>query len=154
MSARLIDFDEFENLTTSILKNGQMVRFTAHGSSMHPFIQDGDVVEVHQTKPDGLIPGDVVLARLFDGRLVVHRVIRIFADNILIQGDSLICPDGMIHLSNVLGQVDVISRQGKRIPFDSLNMKSFSRFLLIKQLSRNLFHRVTQRIRRTISALK
>jgi len=154
MSARLLDFDEFEILTTSILEIGQMVRFTAHGSSMHPFIQDGDVVEVHQTKPNGLTPGDVVLARLFDGRLVVHRVIRIFPESILIQGDALPYPDGLIPLGNVLGQVKVISRLGKLIQFDSLSMKTLTRFHLIKQFTRNLFHRATLRIRRTFSALK
>ena len=128
MSARLLDFEDFETLTTSILQDGKKVRFKAHGDSMHPFIQDGDVVEVRHVKSNKIKPGDIVLSRLPDGRLVVHRVIQKYFDSFLIQGDALPYPDGLIPLHNIFGLVDAIFRQGKSISFDSLYMKFLTRF--------------------------
>lgn len=88
---------------------------------MMPFVRDGDLLEV---APAGAIRrGDVVLRRLGPGRLIAHRVRRIRGDGdtqwVLTQGDALSKPDGEAALSDVLGEVIAVERQGRRLTLNA-----------------------------------
>jgi hypothetical protein len=58
------------------LERGQRVSMTVNGSSMSPFIRDGDVVELELLRS---LPrqGDVVLVQCPEERYVLHQVVRI-----------------------------------------------------------------------------
>ncbi len=131
----LVGFDEFESLAADILQNEMRLRFKARGGSMRPFIRDGDLVEIQRVASGALQRGDVVLCRLENGRLVVHRVIRTGPQDVLIQGDAFSRPDGRVAYSDVLGQVVVIWRQGKALRLNGFWMKIFvSAWLLLAPL--------------------
>jgi signal peptidase len=116
ISLKLPDFAE---LSAGILERGGVFRFRAHGSSMYPFIRDGDVVVVRPTDPAELKTGDIVLYSFDSDRMVVHRIVgRRHADEgviFLTRGDSLRQSDGWIRPSRVLGRVERLRRGRKNI---------------------------------------
>lgn len=138
----LVDADEFATLTTSILSEGQVLRFQARGDSMRPFIKNGDLVEVHAVSKKVLVRGDVALCRLENGRLVVHRVIKVNKDSLLLQGDALHYTDGLVSQENVLGRVDKVDHHGKSIQLD----RPWLRFLVSLWLPLTVLHRLGYQI--------
>lgn len=119
MSERLISFEEFESISTKILSSGMQLRFKANGSSMRPFIYDGDVVTIVRVEVQRLKRGEVILARLESGRIVVHRILRCEGQSFLVQGDALLHPDGYVSYENILGKVVSINRAGREHYLDT-----------------------------------
>ncbi|MBN1665697.1 MAG: S24/S26 family peptidase [Anaerolineales bacterium] len=118
MSAALIKGPEFEVLAGDLLGRGHHLRFQAEGASMAPFIQAGDRLEVAPWPPERVRRGMVLLARLGDGRLVAHRVLRCRRDQsglvFLLRGDANPCPDGWLGAAELLGRVIAVERAGLR----------------------------------------
>jgi signal peptidase I len=105
------------DLMLTVLQKGRPFRFRALGSSMSPFIRDGDVliIQPKSGKKPGL--GQVVAFILPEsGLLMVHRVIQQRGPHFLVQGDNL--PghiDGMLTEDDILGTVTEVKRAGKRV---------------------------------------
>jgi hypothetical protein len=113
--------DDLGALSALILERGGSLRFRARGNSMRPFICDGDVLLVRpglETRP-----GDVVLCRPGDGRLLAHRVTRVDRQSrqcsMLLQGDACPWSDGLVSLDNVLGRVVAVERGARKIRLDA-----------------------------------
>jgi hypothetical protein len=113
--------DDFGALSAAVLEHGNSLRFRACGNSMRPFIRDGDVLLVRpglETRP-----GDVVLCRARDGRILAHRVARVHRQSrphtILLHGDACPWPDGLVPLENVLGRVVAVERGTRRVRLDA-----------------------------------
>ena len=79
------------------------LRARTSGHSMWPFLRDGDFVTILPDRPVHL--GAVVLAAT-PSRLVLHRVIALRKDGLLLKGDAMAHPDGVIARSEVLGVLD------------------------------------------------
>ncbi len=108
-----IDHPEFAVLASEFLSRGLRLRFRASGGSMAPEIRSGDVVEVAPLGSDRSVRrGDIVLCRLPNGGIVLHRVVRIRGRRgerrILPKGDALAGPDGWIDPESVLGRAVVV----------------------------------------------
>ena len=105
----IVDQAEFGSLAEEILKTGRVVRFRAHGDSMRPFLWDGDLIELASLAPDAVRKGEIVLCRRSDGRLLLHRVMKAGGEagcgRLLVQGDGLAYPDGVISAHQVIGKV-------------------------------------------------
>ncbi len=110
---------EFEQLAVQVLESGHGLRFQARGSSMHPAVRDGDILDVRPTRIAELDVGDIVLYRSSRSGIVVHRVagIRRQAEKtiLLVKGDSAPRPDSPVDESQVLGRVESIERLGRTI---------------------------------------
>ena len=119
MPEREIDTGEFEALAADILKADGTLRFRARGDSMRPFIRNDDMIELEQAQPGRLRFGDVVLCRLGNGRLVVHRITRLKDGAARVQGDARAMPDGWVPLAQVLGRVTAVERGGRHFRLDS-----------------------------------
>ena len=105
-------------LSRAVLERGAAFRFRAMGGSMHPMIQNGDVLTVAPLGCGTLSLGDVVEFRHpGHGGLRVHRVVGRRNGAYLVQGDGLTEPDGWIPRENILGRVTEITRRGRRIHF-------------------------------------
>ncbi len=150
----LLEFDEFESLAASILREGQNLRFRARGASMHPFIQDGDLIEVQPIGADPIHRGDVVFCRLPDNRLVVHRVIQVGQSGLLIQGDALPHPDGHVPVENVHGRVALILHRGKPLRLNSTGMIMLARGWHLLTILRQVPARLSSRVRRAFFSQK
>lgn len=71
---------------SSLLLEGRSVVLMTKGNSMLPFIRGGkDSVELLRRIPFKV--GDIALARLPDGRFVLHRIIEL-SDTVILKGDG------------------------------------------------------------------
>jgi len=105
------------DLLQGVLDKGAPFGFKVKGSSMYPFIKDGDVITL---SPLTLHPPRLgtVVAFVYpgSGKLAVHRVVGKKGDSsLLIMGDRCSEPDGAIPKINILGVVTRVERDGKRI---------------------------------------
>jgi hypothetical protein len=123
MSFLELNSGEFHSLAKHILGGGHRLRFQASGTSMQPFIQHGDVLEAAPLSAAWIKCGEVVLLEAGDGRFLAHRVIKIRLHDgmpiYLIKGDSSRLPDGWFQPGNLLGRVEFIHREGRRINLTS-----------------------------------
>jgi signal peptidase I len=123
----------FIELLQATLAKGVPFTFRARGSSMHPFIKDGDVITVSPLGEDAPGLGDVVA--FVQGeieKLVVHRVIRIKANSYFIKGDGTTGIDSPVPRINVLGLVTRVKRGRKRV-FIGLGPERFLIALLTRK---------------------
>ena len=114
---------ELEALAGEVLRAGCAVRFRARGASMWPSIRDGDVVKIQPMGSTAIRRGDVVLYYSGQGRLVAHRVANRCTQQgcveLLMQGDALTRPDGLVPQEQVLGRLVAIQRSGRCVRLDT-----------------------------------
>ena len=112
-----LDDDTFLDLSAEILRQGGSFQFRAHGSSMVPFIRDGDLLTVAPVAPAGLEIGDVVLFRTRRDRLLAHRLVhkseRGSEWTLEMQGDARLSSDRPVPGERVLGRVVRVQRDGR-----------------------------------------
>ena len=103
-------------LLTAVLEKGSRFRFRAGGFSMAPFVRDGDILTVSRLSRSTPGLGDLVAVTNSEAdRLLVHRVIARKEDAVLVKGDNLACPDGLVPRDRVLGRVTRIERNARRV---------------------------------------
>lgn len=106
------------DLIVAVTGKGKSFRFQAGGSSMYPFIKDGDVLTVAPVSDGRVRVGEVVaFRRLGTDRLSVHRIVGKAGCNYLIQGDNNYQPDGLVPEANIIGRITNIERKGRAITF-------------------------------------
>ncbi len=123
MPERVISNTDLDALAYLVLQAGCALRFRARGTSMQPFLQDGDVVELAPLGKRSVGWGEVALVRAPGGGLLLHRVYRTRRLNgvrqILVRGDNRPASDGWINPDDVLGRVHRAWRGGRRLPITS-----------------------------------
>ena len=115
------------DISTELLANGYSVRFRAPGNSMHPAINDGELIIVKPVMPSDLKRGDIVLYRLNSG-VIAHRVVRILrkkdgAPSFLLQGDAAGACDYPVEAHQILGKVTSVQRDGRSVNLYSIRAK-------------------------------
>lgn len=84
---------------------------------MLPSIPDGALVRVRPlAHHESARRGEVVLARRSDGAPVIHRVVRIDGETALLQGDNLPKPDALIPIPHIIGVIDRVDYDARRLP--------------------------------------
>lgn len=113
---------EFKELSEEILGSGKYLRFQACGGSMHPFIKNGQIIQVRSTKISEINAGDIVFYRSLDNRMVVHRIIKKCRENgriaFLVKGDSASHFDEYVYPERISGKVVAIEKNNKTIRMD------------------------------------
>ncbi len=132
----------------AVLANGAQFRFRARGFSMHPFIQDGDLITVLPPDGHGPKPGGVVaFCHPETQKLVVHRVLAAFAEGCIIRGDSAPEADGFIRLENLLGAVGRVERDGRQVRLGLGPERRLIAWLSRRNLLQPFLHRTYQVLR-------
>jgi len=107
----------FAELMEAVLKKNVPFRFTASGSSMSPFIRDGDVLIISPVSLR-LRRGDVVpFINPSSNQLMVHRILDVSREGCLIKGDNNSVPDGRIPTSIIIGRVVRVEQGGRPTRF-------------------------------------
>jgi GNAT superfamily N-acetyltransferase len=102
-------------LARTLLERGKPFRFTAHGYSMSPFIQDGDVIMLAPCNDAPQVGEVVAFINPENDRLVVHRLIAETIDGLVIKGDNVPESDGVFAPAQILGRVVRVERDGKTV---------------------------------------
>ena len=128
-----------KELLESVFQKKMPFRFKAGGFSMSPFIKDGDILTV---SPLGKVPpriGEVVIfIHPVNQNVVVHRVLAKRGNAYRVKGDNSPGMDTPLPRDNVLGRLDRLERNGKRVLL-GLGPER----LLIAYLTRGVFlHRI------------
>jgi GNAT superfamily N-acetyltransferase len=117
-----LDDESFLDLSAEILRQGGSFQFRAHGSSMAPFIRDGDLLTVAPCDPADLSVGDVALYRTQRDRIVAHRVVdksvRRGEWTLVTQGDARLHPDSPVPGDRLLGRIARIQRGDRAYHLD------------------------------------
>ena len=102
-----------------LLAEGKSVILRTKGNSMLPFIR-GSRDSVELLKRANVLENDIVLARLADGRYVLHRVIDIDGESVTLMGDGNIRGTESCDISGVCGTaVSIIKNNGCNIDCQS-----------------------------------
>jgi len=109
-------------LVAEVLEQFGAARVRAFGSSMLPTVWAGDELVVRRQATEAVRRGDLVLFRR-DGRLFAHRVVGACGTALVTKGDALAEPDPPLATTEVLGRVQEINRDGRRIRLDSLRQR-------------------------------
>jgi len=113
---------DFTDLSSEILRSGNSIRFQAFGSSMLPWIKDGDMLTIQPLAKDEIRVGQVVFYTSAGKRPIVHRVIRVQLKGALriiaARGDASPASEEEILSEHVLGHVVRIRRGSKVIQLD------------------------------------
>jgi GNAT superfamily N-acetyltransferase len=112
-----LDDDAFAELSAEILRQGGSFRFKARGSSMSPFIRDGDLLTIGPADAASLEVGEVAFYRTHRDRIIAHRVVgRATQAGVLVletRGDARLTSDCLVPGDRVLGRVVRIRRGGR-----------------------------------------
>lgn len=108
--------DSLTALLRDVLAKGKAFRFRAKGSSMSPFVKDGDIITVSPLRGREPRTGEIAaFLHPKTGRVAVHRIVRTAGGLFLLRGDNSLDADGALHRERILGIVTEVLREGKRI---------------------------------------
>lgn len=103
-------------LMSAVFTKGCNFRFQASGTSMSPFIKDGDVLTLSPIDQKSIFFGDVLaLIRPANNKLIIHRVVGINNCEYLIKADNQKEPDGWVSFKHLYGKVSKIERNNNEI---------------------------------------
>lgn len=103
-------------LARATIQRGMAFRFTAHGYSMLPFIQDGDVITVVPLASRPRLGEVIAFVNPVSDRLTVHRITGYTTRGYVIKGDNLPEPDCILTDGGLLGRVVRVERSGQDVP--------------------------------------
>lgn len=119
-----------DELGLELLRRSGRLVVKARGSSMLPFLRDGDVAHVRAATGGEVRIGDVVCYEPRPGRLVLHRVVKRSRERVVVKGDAL---DGVDELParEILGKVVAVERHGRLTRLDSRVARWVSRVIVV-----------------------
>ena len=120
---------ETAGLMTDILNQGATLKIKATGQSMHPFVEDGDIVVLVKRPVSSLKTGDLVLARTVAGAAVLHRVVQKYRGRtgrfvFKTQGDALMVIDDPVAEENIMGKAVAIEKTVGHLKMKKINLES------------------------------
>ncbi len=127
------DQENFLELSQKLLDRGGLLRFQAHGRSMHPFIKNGDIVLVEPCNGNSVGIGDIIFYRRPDGSSAAHRLVKITGTKdgliLIAKGDALKYADTPVNSRQVLGRVITIEGNGRELRLNEWRSRVFGRLV-------------------------
>lgn len=103
------------HLLKSVIRKNTYLDLPAEGTSMFPFIQEGDFCRFCQCDPLQLKKGDVVLFYMNIGQFIVHRFYerKVVGDKTLyvFKGDTNLGIDQPVFQENIIGKLHFIKKR-------------------------------------------
>jgi len=121
---------EFLNIGRSVLKDGNLLRFSVAGGSMRPLLFTGDIVTVKPCAPQDIRLGDIVFCRVARDRLCMHRVVKKRSSRkgleFTLKGDAWFMAGNTVFAKDLLGKVVARERNGRVFSLDNPMSRSLS----------------------------
>ena len=103
---------EFLPHVCELISQGHKVSIRAKGNSMRPFLESGRDIAVLSSVDKPKV-GDIVLAEIFKGKYVLHRIDKIHGSNIILRGDGNIKGTEQCHKEDIRAIANEFVRKGK-----------------------------------------
>lgn len=104
---------------------GYITNFVANGTSMQPLLHSGDKVTI--SKPDEITINDLALYKRANGKLVLHRVVRIYDNTYGFRGDNTYFLEIGLGKEDIIGVITAINRNGKYFNTNNMWYQLYSR---------------------------
>ncbi len=121
----------FLELSQELLDRGALLRFQAHGSSMHPFIKNGDIIIVEPKNGHSVSTGDIIFYRRPDGSPTAHRLVKVSGRkesiSLITKGDAMKYIDPPVTDTQVMGRVILIEGHGRKLRLNGWPGRVFGR---------------------------
>jgi hypothetical protein len=114
------------DLLGELLPLNQKFKIILRGGSMHPYLKDGDVLEIDPTISP-LRKRDIILYKV-NGILFAHRVTNVGRDFIVTRGDAVEQTE-RIRSDQILGKAVSRIRNGQEEDLQSFNANFYARLL-------------------------
>jgi hypothetical protein len=88
------------------LRAGKPVPLRITGHSMYPFLVPGEWVLIEPCATESLRPGDLIAFER-DGRLILHRLLCVGAENVVEKGDNGL-QEGVVEQGKILGRATAV----------------------------------------------
>ena len=118
------------DLASPFLKAGNILRLRARGSSMLPFLRDGDLLEIWPASPVEIQVGDVICYEPSPGTLCLHRVVTRDGRGFVTRGDALTHVE-VVPAGSVLGRVRAVERRGRAWRLDTWSAHWRARVMVV-----------------------
>jgi len=105
------------------LEEGKQVRITVKGRSMRPFLKNGDTVVLTPVGNRSVRWGDIVLARINSGCIVLHRVVFRNKKKLWLMGDAHSIQKERTTEGDVLAVIVAAWRKEKEMKLDSIGRR-------------------------------
>ncbi len=126
MSTIHLTNSEFLPHVCELVAKGHKVTIRAKGNSMRPFLESGRDQAVLSAIGTPKV-GDVVLAEIYKGMYVLHRIDRIQGENITLRGDGNVRGTEACQLSDIRAIALTFIRKGKIWHTDTIFWKTYSK---------------------------
>ena len=111
----------------ALVRSGYTVTIPVRGNSMLPFLADGrDAVVLCAQEPGSLRAGTVALVRTNDGRIVLHRIVRLEGRRLWLRGDGNPGQTEEAVLDDVLAVAVAVVRKGRTYPVSGWAWRVYS----------------------------
>ena len=115
---RILDAVETKELGRKLLVDGHQVRFRLGGSSMFPYLMEGDIAITVRVPIEQLALGQVIVFEQ-NGRWIAHRLMALDRTPegswMVAQGDSIVRPDKPIAEHDYVGIIVGFVRNGRSV---------------------------------------
>lgn len=112
--------DIFTSLMEDVLVQGKPFKFKATGTSMTPFIKNGETITISPVTGN-LTVGDVgVYKDVQNKRVLIHRVTHVLPSGYVFKGDAFHNSDGFVAKTQVVGIVSSIGCNQRSFHFRNL----------------------------------
>lgn len=114
-------------LVEKVIRKHRWIELPAKGTSMYPYIREGDACTFETCSQSDLVKGDVILFHNVQGQLISHRFIKIIMSGgeryLMCKGDTNLGFDEPILPQQVIGKLMYIKRRD--IQFSASTWGSF-----------------------------
>jgi len=146
---------QFSVLMAEVLKKGKAFRFQASGSSMNPFIKDGDILTLVNVSQGEIKIGNVLsFIHPHNRKLMVHRVVNIKQKKYLMKPDHNANVDGWVNHQEIIGIVHSVERGESLIQFgngwEKIWIAHLSRWNVLMPIIHLLWRFVPQKMKHRI----
>lgn len=112
---RMMANDVFLPQVVALLAEGHTVTLPLRGRSMRPFLEDGRDKALLETVKETPRVGDAVLAEIWPGHFVLHRIVDICNGTVTLRGDGNIGTE-TCRLTDIRARATAFYRKGRSTP--------------------------------------
>lgn len=133
-----IHLEDMIDIIQEQLKSGGVFTFCPSGSSMEPFLKQGDRVTIQKSLRYQKY--DIVLFRLKDGSFVLHRIIAVNTNGTYdIRGDNQFYIEREVEPEAIVGKVISYTHRGnEKTKTHSLGVQIWNKMIVLRKIRRML----------------